>query len=163
MKTILSVVLVSALSLFSATIFAATAADSLTIVDPYVRAVPPGQSVSACFMSIKNSSATAHAIVKASSDISKVVELHTHTHENGMMMMRQVEKMDIPANGETTLQPGGLHIMLIGLHNELKLDQKVSITLEFEDGSKKEISAPVRKIMMKGMMKGKGMMNGMKH
>ncbi|MCK5665218.1 MAG: copper chaperone PCu(A)C, partial [Thiotrichaceae bacterium] len=95
--------------------------------------------------------------------ISKVVELHTHTHENGMMMMRQVEKMDIPANGETTLQPGGLHIMLIGLHNELQLDQKVSLTLEFEDGSSKEIEAPVRKIMMKGMMQGKGTMNNMKH
>lgn len=157
MKTILSIVFVMAISLFSNVLFAATAAESMTIVDPYVRAVPPGQTVSACFMKLKNTSATAHAVVKASSDVSKVVELHTHTHENGMMMMRQVEKMDIPANRETTLQPGGLHIMLIGLHNELKLDQKVSLTLEFEDGSKKEISAPVRKIMMKGMMKDKDM------
>ena len=163
MKIIISLVFISVLSLFSGILFAATAAENMMIVDPYVRAVPPGQTVSACFMQLKNNSSMAHAIVKASSDVAKVVELHTHTHENGMMMMRQVEKMDIPANGETTLQPGGLHIMLIGLHNELKLDQKVSITLEFEDGSKKQIEAPVRKIMMKGMMKGKGMMNDMKH
>ena len=163
MKSIISLVFISVLSLFSGILFAATAAENMMIVDPYVRAVPPGQTVSACFMQLKNNSSMAHAIVKASSDVAKVVELHTHTHENGMMMMRQVEKMDIPANGETTLQPGGLHIMLIGLHNELKLDQKVSITLEFEDGSKKQIEAPVRKIMMKGMMKGKGMMNDMKH
>ena len=163
MKSIISLVFISVLSLFSGILFAATAAENMMIVDPYVRAVPPGQTVSACFMQLKNNSSMAHAIVKASSDVAKVVELHTHTHENGMMMMRQVEKMDIPANGETTLQPGGLHIMLIGLHNELKLDQKVSITLEFEDGSEKQIEAPVRKIMMKGMMKGKGMMNDMKH
>ncbi|MCU7837726.1 MAG: copper chaperone PCu(A)C [gamma proteobacterium symbiont of Taylorina sp.] len=142
----------------SSNCLAGTAAESISVSDPYVRAVPPGQTVSASFMQLKNSSDKQHAIVNVKSTISKVVELHTHTHENGMMMMRQVEKMEIPANGETVLQPGGLHIMLIGLHNELTLDQKVSLTLEFEDGSSKTIEAPVRKIMMKGMMNSKGMM-----
>jgi len=115
------------------------------VIDPYVRAVPPGQTVSAAFMRLKNSADKQHAIVNVKSSISKVVELHTHTHENGMMKMRQVEKMVIPANGETVLQPGGLHIMLIGLHNALELDQKISLALEFEDGSSKTIEAPVRK------------------
>jgi len=126
MKKISLILCVSFISLFSTYLWAATAAESITVIDPYVRAVPPGQTVSAAFMQLKNSADKQHAIVNVKSSISKVVELHTHTHENGMMMMRQVEKIAIPANGETMLQPGGLHIMLIGLHNALELDQKIS-------------------------------------
>lgn len=132
--------------------FAVTAAsESVAIVDPYVRAVPPGQAVSAAFMQLNNSSDNLHTIIGASSPVSRVAELHTHTKENGMMKMRRVELIEVPANGKTLLQPGGLHIMLIDLHDQLKLEQKVSITLEFLDGSSKTIEAPVRKIMMKGM------------
>lgn len=163
MKNMMSVLFVLLFSLFSGSSMAATAADSIDIVDPYVRAVPPGQTVSAAFMQLKNTSDQKHAIVNAKSTISKVVELHTHTHENGMKKMRQVEKMEIPANGETILQPGGLHIMLIDLQGTLTLDQKIALTLEFEDGSTKNIEAPVRKIMMKGMMKPNAMMKDMKH
>ncbi len=163
MKNSMSVLFVLLFSLFSGALMAATAADSIVVVDPYVRAVPPGQTISAAFMQLKNTSDQKHAIVNAKSTIAKVVELHTHTHENGMMKMRQVEKMEIPANGETILQPGGLHIMLIDLHDALKLDQKVALTLEFEDGSTKDIEAPVRKIMMKGMMKPDAMMKNMQH
>ncbi|MCW8929001.1 MAG: copper chaperone PCu(A)C [Gammaproteobacteria bacterium] len=127
-------------------------ASDVSIIDPYVRAVPPGQTVSAAFLQLENSSGNTHYIVNASSPVSKVVELHSHVHENGMMKMRQVESIEIPANGKTVLEPGGLHIMLIGLHDTLKIDQKVAITLEFKDGSSQVIEAPVRKIMMKGMM-----------
>jgi len=145
--------LLLAFTLSSNTIAATAASDSVTVIDPYVRAVPPGQTVSAAFMQLENTSGIMIAVVNADSPVSKVVELHTHTHENGMMKMRRVEKIDIPANGKTVLKPGGLHIMLIDLHEPLKVDQKVPVTLEFEDGSRKTIEAPVRKIMMKGMMK----------
>jgi len=129
--------------------------DAIMIHDPYVRAVPPGQPNSAVFMHLKNSSNTGHAIVNASSDVSEVVELHTHLHEDGMKKMRRIDKIDIAAQGDAMLKPGGLHIMLINLKQGLKIGQQVSLTLEFEDGSKKTIQAPVRKIMMGGMMKGK--------
>lgn len=131
----------------------AAVSDTIVINDPYVRAVPPGQPNSAAFMQIENKSDANHAVVNATSDVSKVVELHTHTHEGGMMKMRRIEKITIPAQSSATLKPGGLHIMLIGLHHDLKPDQQVSLTLEFEDGSTTSINAPVRKIMMQGGMK----------
>jgi copper(I)-binding protein len=140
------------------------AGDDVTIIDPYVRAVPPGQTVSAAFLQLENKSAETRYVVNATSPVSNVVELHSHVHENGMMKMRQIDSIEIPANGKAVLEPGGLHIMLIGLHDALKIDQKVSITLEFKNGTSQTIEAPVRKIMMKGMMKGKGaMMKDMKH
>lgn len=149
MKSIMSYLFV--LLILSFTISSAMAGD-VTIIDPYVRAVPPGQTVSAAFLQLENKSGVSRAIINATSPVSKVVELHAHTHENGMMQMRRVEAIEIPANGKTVLEPGGLHIMLIGLHDPLMIDQKVAITLEFKDGSSQVIEAPVRKIMMKGMM-----------
>ncbi len=139
-------------SLLGAINFAAAAGD-IAIIDPYVRAIPPGQTVSAAFLQIENNSEKARFIINATSPVSRVVELHSHVHENGMMKMRRVEAIEIPAMGKTVLKPGGLHIMLIDLHDSLKLDQKVSITLEFKDGTQQNFEAPVRKIMMKGMMK----------
>ena len=155
MNKVMQILLVLLISVAASNTFAAAkASDSITAVDPYVRAVAPGQTVSAAFMHLSNSSADPISVVNATSPVSKVVELHAHVHEGGMMKMRRIDNIDVPANGKTILEPGGLHIMLIGLHNPLEIDQKVSITLEFSDGSSQTLEAPVRKIMMKGMMKG---------
>lgn len=125
------------------------AADSLSVSDLYVRAVPPGQPNSAAFMTIRNDGATNHAVVGAESPASKIVELHTHVEDGGVMKMRRIEKIEVPAQGETLLKPGGLHVMLIDLNEGLKEGTSIPLTLVFEDGSKKEIQAPVRKLKMK--------------
>jgi copper(I)-binding protein len=128
---------------------AGDAAQSISIKNPYVRAVPPGQPNSAAFMALHNDSTHTYAIVSAESPAASIVELHNHVMEEGMMKMRQVEKIDLPAKGEAILQPGGLHVMLIGLKDQLQVGQSVDITLQFDDGSSKQIQAPVQKIQMK--------------
>ncbi len=127
---------------------AQSAAESVSVSDPYVREMPPGQPNSAAFMKLRNDSAAGYAVVSAESGASRIVELHTHTAEGGVMKMRRIDKIVIPAQGETTLQPGGLHVMLLGLKGDLKEGGSVSITLVFDDGSKKAIQAPVRKLKM---------------
>jgi hypothetical protein len=92
-----------------------------------------------------------HKIISASSPAAKTVELHTHMHENGMMKMRQVPNINIPAGGDALLKPGGLHIMLIGLTQELKKDVPVSVTIKYEDGSEKALSLPVNGMMPNAM------------
>ena len=129
-------------------------AKGVVVDDPYARAIPPGQTISAAFMTLVNGSDKNIDLVKASSDSAKNVELHEHIHEDGMMKMRQVPKISIAANGKTELKPGGYHIMLIDLVKHIKPQDIVTINLEFSDGSKQEIKADVRKIMM-GMMKKK--------
>ena len=125
------------------------AAASVSVTDPYVRAVPPGQKSSAAFMTLRNDSATDHAVVSAESSTAKIVELHTHVKQGGMMRMRRIERIDVPAQDETVLKPGGLHVMLIELNHQLKAGENVSVTLVFQDGSRKELQAPVRKIKTK--------------
>lgn len=133
----------------SAPLAFAGASDEVKIHDPYARAVPPGQPNSATFMVLENTSQTAHAVVAAKSDVSEVVELHTHVMEDGMMKMRQIPQIEVPAGGKTTLEPGGLHVMLIGLKGDLKAGDNVALTLVFEDGSETALQAPVKEIGMK--------------
>jgi copper(I)-binding protein len=130
-------------------------ADQIKVDDPYVRAVPPGQPNSASFMLLLNGDEQAHKLVDAHSPVAKVVELHTHIEEDGMMKMRRVPAIDLPAGETTTLAPGGLHVMLIGLQQKLVPGEKVVLTLVFEDGSEVELQAPVRKVM--GMLMKHGM------
>jgi copper(I)-binding protein len=126
----------------------ATQGAEVAIGDPYVRAVPPGQANSAVFMSLENRSDQDQALVAAESDVSEIVELHTHIEEGGMMRMRRIEKIDVPAGETVILQPGGLHVMLIGLQQALEPGQTIDLTLVFEDGSRMPVQAPVRRIEM---------------
>lgn len=137
------------LALFGASILLA---NNIKVENPYVRATPPHLPNSAAFMTVKNNSDKAVAIVRASSNVSKVVELHTHDMKDGVMKMYQIPQIDIPANGKTVLKPGGLHIMFIGLSNPLKEGKSVDLTLEFSNGETTTITAPIKKVM-----------SGMKH
>lgn len=83
----------------------ATAADSVTVENAYARAVPPGQPNSAAFLTLVNTSDTDHSLKAAASPVAATVELHTHTNNNGVMEMRQVPQIDVPAKGRTELKP----------------------------------------------------------
>lgn len=152
-KKILGIASLSMITLFSSqTVFAAQA-DDISVSNPFAREVPPGAPASASFMTLNNNSSKMINITSAESKVAKIVELHTHTNDNGVMRMRQIPAIKIPANGTTELKPGGLHIMLIGPHKPLKQGQQVEVKLNFEDGSSKSVTMPVKKIM--GMMKHK--------
>jgi copper(I)-binding protein len=124
---------------------AAGVADQVSVVDPYVRQVPPGAMATAAYMVIRNAGSKDAKIVKAENTASKVTELHTHLHEDGMMKMRKVPAIEIKAGSQTVLEPSGLHVMMIDLKGPMKEGDKVAITLGFDDGSSKKIEAPVRK------------------
>jgi len=127
-------------------------ASTIEVKDAYARATPPNMKNSAAFMVLENRSNKDMAIVKATSNVANVVELHTHDMKNGVMTMYEIPQIDIKAKSTTVLKPGGLHIMLIGLHNSLNVGDKVEIELEFNDGSKQKVVADVKSVM-----------SGMKH
>jgi copper(I)-binding protein len=125
---------------------AAKAADSVKVENPYARAVPPGQPNSGAFMTFVNAGDVDHSVKSAASPVAATVELHTHTNNNGVMEMRQVPQIDVPAKGRTELAPGGLHVMLIGLKQDLKAGENAQITLTFEDGSTTVVNAPIKEV-----------------
>jgi hypothetical protein len=120
----------------------------LMIHEPYVRLAPPNAPATGAFMVIRNSGKTDRQLVKAESPVAKAVELHNHINENGVMKMRQVQSIDIKASAQAELKPGSYHVMLIGMTQALKEGDTVPLTLSFDDGSKKQINAPVRKLQI---------------
>lgn len=122
---------------------AADAAADLDIAAPYARAMPAGSPHSAAFMTITNQGSTDLALVGAATPVAELVELHTHRDEDGMMRMRQVERIDLPAGGTVELAPGGLHLMLIGLQTALEAGSTLPLTLTLDDGSQRELLVPV--------------------
>jgi len=137
--------LAASLAVLSAPIFAAGAADVVTVVDPYVRMAPPGATTTGAFMVLKNGGAKDVKVVKADNPASKVTELHTHLNEGGVMKMRPVKDIEVKAKGETALKPGGLHVMMIDMKGPMKEGDMIPITLTFDDGSSKKVDAKVVK------------------
>lgn len=137
-------VLFSCLILLSSSI---SIADTLTISKSYVRETPPHAKNSAAFMVISNNSNSDIKLISATSDISSRVELHNHINEDGLMKMRQVKEILIAANDSTALQPGGYHVMFIGLKEALKENNRVAIKLYFDNGDEVIVQAPIKKIM----------------
>ncbi|MAZ47432.1 MAG: hypothetical protein CME65_02650 [Halobacteriovoraceae bacterium] len=118
---------------------------AIEISNERVRLLPPGSPTTALFMDIENPSNKDIYLLKAESNISRKVELHNHIIKDGMMKMEEVSKIKISAKSKTQLKPGGLHIMMIGLKNNLKEGQEVEVKLSFDDGKTTTIKPKVVK------------------
>lgn len=115
----------------------------LRIVNPWTRAAGQGMQGGG-FLVIRNTSATADRLVSASSPAAGRMELHTHIRDGDVMRMRPVNDIPVPANGEVTLQPGGLHLMLIGLTQPMNVGQSIPVTLRFEQAGEVTIQLAVQ-------------------
>lgn len=121
----------------------AAKAGDIQVLQPFARATPA--KVGGIFLTLKNAGATADRLVKAASPIASSVELHTHVKDGDAMRMRPVENIPVPANGQTALEPGGYHIMLIDLRQPLKEGASVPLTLTFEKAGTVTLQVPVVK------------------
>lgn len=126
-------------------------ATDIKVESPYVRLLPPSAPTTAAFMKLINSSPKEVKLINASSDCCNLVELHTHIMEDGMMKMRQVKSISIPAKANIELKPGSFHIMLIGLKSPLKEESIVKIKLNFDNKETIEIKAKAKTLSMPQM------------
>ena len=134
--------LISGLMLFALhTVAASTPA--LSVDHGQVRQPMPGRTVTAGYFSLHNGTAEAVQLVGASSPLFARVELHQHSHKDGMMRMEQVGRIDIAAQSSVTLEPGGLHLMLFEPAADLSIGQSVPVLLHFANGQQLEALLPV--------------------
>ncbi len=112
---------------------AAHGAESGTVKpsDAWARESLPGKDISAAYLTLTNVGNEADALVGASSEAAKSVELHRMTMTNGTMKMEHVPEITLPAGGKAELAPGGLHMMLFGLEHALEAGDHLQITLKF--------------------------------
>jgi copper(I)-binding protein len=123
----------------------------VVIRDGWVQETPAGQTITAAYMVIENHGDAGITLKAASSLVARVIELHKMELTDGLMKMRRVDSIDIPAKETVELKPGGYHLMVIGLDHQLKEGERVSLTLQFSNDVRKSISVPVksRSAMMK--------------
>ena len=125
----------------AALLFAAQVqAGEVTVSDAWSRATAPGQengSVGVVITSKKDA-----RLIAVTSPVAASAEIHTMTMEGGVMKMRQLEYLPLPANQPVTLGPGGDHLMLFGLKHALKAGEKVplTITVQYADKSTEKLN-----------------------
>jgi periplasmic copper chaperone A len=101
------------------------------LTDAWVRASNPGQSVGAAYVTL--SSADDVTLVYAETERAGTVEMHSMTMQNGIMKMRSMEELPVPAGKPVKLAPGGLHLMLFELATPFKVGEQVKFRLCFKD------------------------------
>ncbi|MGS7251770.1 copper chaperone PCu(A)C [Pseudomonas sp. SK] len=102
-----------------------------TVSDAWVRASVPHQQSTGAFMTLTASSDS--KLVGVASKVAKSVQVHEMTMNGDVMGMREVKTVELPAGKAVTLDPNGLHVMLMGLHDQVKEGDKVPLTLTIED------------------------------
>lgn len=122
----------------------AATAGGVTVDEAWVRAMPPGQSVTALYFTVENNSGESCTLTSVSTPEASRTELHRTTEEDGVARMRLQASIDIPAQGEAQLRPGGDHIMLFDVGRQLARGDQVSAELDFGACGQIVINAEVR-------------------
>ncbi len=142
MHTALRPAILSALVLVGA-----AAAAQTSVKDAWIRGTVPQQKATGLFAQI--TSTQGGRLVAASSPAAGVVEIHEMSMDGSVMKMRALpDGLELPAGKAVELKPGGYHVMLMDLKQQLKAGDTVAVTLVVEGADKKranvEIQVPVR-------------------
>lgn len=125
---------------------ATAALAQVEVKDPWVRATVQQQKTTGAFMQL--SAKQDARLVEVRSPAAGVVEIHQMSMENNIMRMRSVPGLDLPAGKAIDLKPGGYHIMLVNLKQQIKDGDLVPVTLVVEGKDKKrqtiELQVPAR-------------------
>jgi len=124
-----------ALLLATAPLAASAGAGTLVVLQPWSRPAVSGTN-GVGYMVLANHGRAAEVLQKVETPIAARVEMHANSMAGGVMSMAKVDKVSIPAGGETTFGPGGYHLMLVGLTRTLKAGDQAPMTLSFASGRK---------------------------
>lgn len=133
----------------------------ITVTDAWARSSSMMAAAGGAYMVINNTGGEADALVGGSSPAAATVEIHetymmpmptpssgmghgSPMPTGGMMGMRPIPRLEIPAGGTVELKPGSYHVMLIGLTADLVPGTEIEITLRFEKAGEVKVTAQVR-------------------
>ncbi len=132
--------------LIPAAVAGAETAGCLSVSKAWARATPAGIAVGGAYFTIVNRGKQADTLVSLRSPVAAMVELHRTTVENGLSRMRPAGQIVI-APGETVkAEPGGLHVMLMGLKSPLVSGARVPLVLTFQQAGAITVQVQVQAI-----------------
>jgi len=106
----------------------------------------PGMSgaTSAVYLTIQNTGSQADRLVSVTSDVAQSVEIHQSQVQNNVASMQLLDTLELPAQSKIQFQPGGYHLMLIGVNRNLNPGDKITVNLQFEKSAPILVEAEVR-------------------
>ena len=116
---------------------------TLAVQDAWIREAPPTASVLAAYMVISNTGESPVGITAIASPDFELTELHRTIVESGVARMVPIEKLEIPAGDTISLDPGGIHLMLINPLHPLRAGDTVTLIIHGTDGSSTTLPVPV--------------------
>jgi copper(I)-binding protein len=140
-RTLFATILALALAL--AAFLPLSAHADMKIETPHSFETSEGVKVGAAFMLLTNTDKEADRLVAATSPVCGRVEIHEMADENGVMKMRQVSSLEIPAEASVELKPHSYHLMLMDLPSPLKAGSKFPLTLSFEKAGDVDVMVDV--------------------
>lgn len=115
----------------------------IKIEDAWARPAGKGMN-SALYFEIHNETSEPDTLFKVTSSVADLVQLHETTNENGMMGMKEIKDLIIPAKKIIKFEPGGYHVMLINLKKDLGVGSKIQFTFFFKKAGKVKALAKVK-------------------
>lgn len=114
----------------------------IEIGEALCRPTRAGRDVTGCYMTLTAS--RDDRLVSASSAAAARTEVHEMTSQDGIMRMSElVDGLPLPAGEDIRLQPGGNHIMLMGVHQPLAAGDTVELDLQFQHAGARTVTAQV--------------------
>jgi len=117
----------------------------LHIGHPTAAPTAPGQPNGAAYLTIENSGAEGDKLIAMDTPVAGAAEAHDMLISGGVMSMRKLDAIEIAPGAPIVFQPGGMHIMLIGLKSPLKIGETVPLTLVFEKAGKITVDLAIEK------------------
>ena len=117
--------------------------DVVAIMNSWVREAHEKATVNAGYMTLVNASDEEVTLLKVDSDAYNKIEVHEMVAVDGVMKMREVKNLVIPAHGQVQMQPGGKHLMLMGPRRHFRHGQQLEFKLVFESGAEQIVSLDV--------------------
>ncbi len=125
------------------------AAETFTVGDLVIENAWARESVTptgAAYLTVRNQGEEDDRLVGIAADVAERAEIHSTAMQDGVMRMRPVDAVEVPAHGEAVLAPGGLHVMLIGLKGPLEEGKSFALTLAFENAGEIQVMTTIEDI-----------------
>ena len=120
-----------------------TESPDLRVDGAWARATLPGKPASAAYFTISNRGGADDALIAVTSS-SGIAEVHSTSMDEGIMRMRKLDGLPIPAGATVKLEPGGTHVMLTGLREPLLAGKQIQLMLRFTSSPPRTVAAEIR-------------------
>ncbi len=140
LKTMFAVALLA----FGASLAPALAADSPIVAsDAWARPTLKGTRTGAVYLVLSNRGTAADRLLGVSTPVAERAEVHEDVTEHGMMSMKPVPELALPAGAKTAIEPGRYHVMLMGMKKALTAGESFPMTLTFATAPPLEVEVSV--------------------